>query len=115
MTDTNAPVTAPGDWLCECGKHNDPLRSSCYGCRYPREAVEIAPEPAPWRNMKLAPVDGPVVWIIGQLADGSEVRMHFAQDLSGSDQPAFSGWFKQVGDGAGSYFASVYPVRWRPE
>jgi hypothetical protein len=65
--------------------------------------------------MKLAPTSGPVVWVLGQLADGSEVRMHFACDLSGEEQPPFKGWFQRIGEGPSSYMTGVIPLRWRPE
>jgi hypothetical protein len=51
-------------------------------------------------------------WFIGLRSDGSEVRVHWAQDLSGSEQPAFSGFFRQAGDS----FVEVNDLtHWKPE
>lgn len=70
-----------------------------------------------WQPMEEASMKGPVVWVIGQLADDSEVRMHYAQDLSGEYCPPFSGWFKGVYNDFGKvlFFDEVKPLRWRPE
>lgn len=44
---------------------------------------------------------------------------HFAQDLSGEEQPPFRGWYRPVllDDGRVSYFSEVHgkPAWWRPE
>jgi hypothetical protein len=46
-----------------------------------------------WRGMESAPRNAQ--WI--EVDTGTEiVRAHFAQDLSGEEQPAFSGWFRAV-------------------
>lgn len=64
-----------------------------------------------WHGMADAPQNAR--WVEGW--DGTKVvLMHFAQDLSGSDQPAYSGWFTGGPKGEG-YFWTVYPPprRWR--
>lgn len=67
-----------------------------------------------WLDLDDAPQDSR--WIVGQLADGSQVRMHYASDLSGSEQPPFAGFFKAVVDRDGRIvrFDEVNPRRWRP-
>ncbi len=49
-------------------------------------------------------------WFMGRLKDGTEVPVHFAQDLSGEEQPPFKGFFKDNG----SYMAGVDLKEWRP-
>jgi len=45
-------------------------------------------------------------------ADGHILEpAHFAQDLSGDEQPAFSGWFVPNGPHA---YVQVHPVEWQP-
>lgn len=62
-----------------------------------------------WRPMFCAPTNA--AWVELQLEDSQIVRAHFACDLSGSEQPAFMGWYVD----AGSYFRPVHPrpYRWR--
>lgn len=64
-----------------------------------------------WQGMDTAPMEGRVVWVWGQLPDGTEVRMHYAHDESGEEQPPFRGWFVSVGPHS---YNQVQPVRWRP-
>lgn len=46
------------------------------------------------------------------MSDGSELPdVHFAEDLSGEEQPAFSGWFVPCGPG---FVAVKKPLAWRP-
>lgn len=55
--------------------------------------------PTIWKPMSSAPRDAS--WIIARVENSQRiVRVHFAEDLSGSEQPAFSGWFIDCG----SYF-----------
>lgn len=63
-----------------------------------------------WREMSSAPRD--CTWVEIERRDGVVVKAHFAEDLSGEEQPSFSGWFVDCG----SYFGAVYPKpkRWRP-
>jgi hypothetical protein len=54
-------------------------------------------------------------WVTGQLYDGSVVRMHYAQDMSGEVQPPFEGWFERVDvSGGPGYFRQVRPASWKP-
>lgn len=69
------------------------------------------PEPI-WLPIATGPQTA--TWVMGKLADGKEVRMHWACDLSGEDQPAFKGWFEEVGTGAHRWFRGVDPAYWRP-
>ena len=62
-----------------------------------------------WRSMESAPRDSR--WIEIEDKKHQILRAHFAQDLSGSDQPPFSGWFIEGGD---RWFVQVHPIRWRP-
>ncbi len=64
-----------------------------------------------WRNMATAPRDAR--WIEGKTERGV-VKMHFAQDLSGSDQPAFSGWFREGGCGFIEVWPAPYAWRYYP-
>lgn len=59
-----------------------------------------------WQPMSTAPQNA--TWVIGQMADGEVRRVHWASDLSGSEQPAFQGWFLQ----SGNSFVECNPVRW---
>src|SRR5689334_12958567 len=61
-----------------------------------------------WRKMDSAPKD--CSWVQGMLKDGSVVRMHYAEDLSGEEQPPFRGWFIEKKWG----YLGVFPVAWRP-
>jgi hypothetical protein len=70
---------------------------------------------ADWRTIATAPRTSSVdieAW------NGREVKVvHFAQDLSGEEQPAYSGWFYPVTDSAGRvlYFDQFKnPTYWRP-
>ena len=67
-----------------------------------------------WRPMFCAPVSrcqDVEVW------DGTRIVVsHFAQDLSGEDQPPFSGWFIPIMDDHDRvlYYTGIKPLRWRP-
>ena len=67
--------------------------------------------PGLWIPMRLAPVCRP--YLDGLLADGQVVDIHFAQDLSGEEQPPFSGWFRPLESGHG--YIQVHPKAWRPK
>lgn len=108
-----ATITPGPDWRCACGRQNDYLRTRCYGCGDERELTEIKPEPAPWRPMQDAPKDGPIVWIRAQLEDGTEVDVHWAQDLSGEEQPPFRGWYAAHATPSAGFY-EVKPLRWKP-
>ena len=67
--------------------------------------------PDDWRPISTAPKDS--TWFIGRKANGSEVRVHFAQDLSGGEQPPFSGFFRELSDKS---FVEVTDLsHWKPE
>jgi hypothetical protein len=63
-----------------------------------------------WRLMSSAPQNA--TWLEAKLEDGRTAKIHWAEDLSGSDQPPFRGWFYD----ADGYFYEIFPkpVRWRP-
>lgn len=64
-----------------------------------------------WSPISTAPKNAS--WFIGRTADGKEYRVHFASDLSGSEQPPFEGFFQ---DWYGYGFSQVLGlVEWRPE
>jgi hypothetical protein len=73
------------------------------------EILRLIP-PEPWLPMKDAPRNATDVRV--KLADGTiHERAHWAEDLSGSDQPPFTGWFIRVGD----YFSGITEaVGWQP-
>lgn len=60
--------------------------------------VKLVPRPGEvqaagvWQPMATAPKD--CTWIIVLTEEGDEERVHWAEDLSGEDQPPFRGWFK---------------------
>jgi len=55
----------------------------------------------------------PIEHVRGKLASGEIVEdMHFAKDLTGEDQPPFSGWFVPFKNGKG--YQEVTPVAWMP-
>lgn len=64
----------------------------------------------PWLSMNIAPdMSWPrLIFIMAKLKDGSVCRCHYAQDLSGEYQPAFSGWFNDAHN-------EIKPVAWRPK
>lgn len=61
-----------------------------------------------WRPISTA--ERNATWIIVLLDNGDVRKAHFAEDLSGEFQPAFSGWFVE----AGKSFEQVYPTHWMP-
>lgn len=79
--------------------------------RAPHWSHTIEWRPGRWDPMANAP--RPCTEIRGRTATGQLLEpMHFAQDLSGEDQPAFCGWF--VPSSSGSGFVEVSPVEWQP-
>lgn len=61
-----------------------------------------------WQPIATGPHNA--TWVLGKMADGTEQRVHWASDLSGSDQPAFQGWFCEHGP----MFVECHPTHWRP-
>jgi hypothetical protein len=53
-------------------------------------------------------------WLILLLNNGTTVRAHYAEDLSGEDQPPFRGWFEEMGS-HGFSEVSGDPIGWKPE
>ncbi|MBD3407360.1 MAG: hypothetical protein GF411_14680 [Candidatus Lokiarchaeota archaeon] len=67
--------------------------------------------PGWWIPIRLAPV-GP--HLEGITKEGDVIDdMHFAQDLSGEEQPPFSGWFRPMRSGRGFFEIFPSPVAWR--
>ena len=75
--------------------------------------------PAAWQPIVTAPHT--LDWVQGWCPDRPSdpvVRMHWASDLSGEDQPAFQGWFytkpaiASLGFAVGFY--ECHPTHWRP-
>jgi hypothetical protein len=99
------------------GKRKSALRAGALDITS-REAVELiqrkraTPDAEGWFHMQGAPLD--CTWVMGKLADGRVVRMHWA-DGGGEDQPRFRGWFVQAGSESHPYFSQVEPTRWKPE
>lgn len=74
-----------------------------------RAALDAQPPQAPqWQPIETCPKDAS--WFLGRLEDGEVARVHWASDLSGSEQPAFQGCFRL----SGSYFSEVNPTHWMP-
>lgn len=71
--------------------------------------IERNPSKPEWHGMETAPRDSS--WVIVLLPGGKEERAHFAQDLSGSEQPPFSGWFRESGR---SFIGVPEPIGWKP-
>lgn len=63
-----------------------------------------------WLPMSSAPRNA--TEIEGLMPHGTILRVHFAEDLSGEDQPAFSGWF--VPGGRNGFREVETPTAWRP-
>lgn len=63
-----------------------------------------------WRDMSSAPRD--TTWIEIQQRNGMIWAAHWAQDLSGEEQPCFRGWF--VFGGPTGYRELSHAVAWRP-
>jgi hypothetical protein len=61
-----------------------------------------------WQPIETAPKDATTVRVLTR--DGREVDAHWACDLSGSEQPAFVGWFEDLG----SYYGGITPTHWQP-
>ena len=73
--------------------------------------ASVQPETGhPWRSMASAPRDAS--WIIAKFKDEDVRRVHFAEDLSGSEQPAFKGWFYKAGN---SFYGCQEPIGWLPD
>lgn len=72
------------------------------------EQLELALDD--WRLLCSAPRDA--TWMIVKLRDGKEVKAHWAQDLSGEEQPPFRGFFVRHG----TYFREAFPdpICWKP-
>lgn len=49
-------------------------------------------------------------FFIGLTEDNEVHKLHFAQDLSGEEQPAFSGFFRKIGDS----YSEVKIKAWMP-
>lgn len=68
-----------------------------------------------WQPMSTAPKNATNVEVL--TAEGKQLVAHWAEDLSGEDQPAFSGWFIKV-EGSKhclAYFSGIRePKAWRP-
>lgn len=73
-------------------------------------------EPPPvdgWRCMHSAPRNA--TWIIVR-NDAGEHRAHWAEDMSGEEQPAFRGWFREALHGCGFVeLPGGEPTEWRPD
>lgn len=65
-----------------------------------------------WRDMKTAPMKSE--WVMLKTNKGDVFRAHYACNLSGEEQPAFSGWFYKK-EGLSS-FCEVpdRPIGWQP-
>lgn len=49
-------------------------------------------------------------WLDVMMPDGAIIRAHWAQDMSGEEQPPFRGWFRKVG----SFMAEIgEPILWK--
>ena len=62
-----------------------------------------------WQPMSTAPQNGE--WIQVKIWNEKIYLAHFAEDLSGEDQPPFSGWFTNCGR---DYSSVGEPLGWQP-
>lgn len=68
-----------------------------------------------WQPMSSAPKNAKEIEV--KMRDGQVLTAHWAQDLSGEDQPPFIGWFTAAKDSRGktSRFREIEtPIAWRP-
>jgi len=75
-----------------------------------REELAVVPTPK-WQPIATAPRNAS--WMLVRLPNGDVRRAHWAEDLSGSEQPAFRGWF--VATSSVSYGDIPDPTHWMPE
>jgi hypothetical protein len=68
----------------------------------------VSPSLTDWQDLKTHPKN--TKWVEGLQKNNEIVKCHYACDLSGEEQPAFEGFFKDCG----SYFAEVDIIKWRP-
>lgn len=68
-----------------------------------------------WKPISTAPKNATVIEV--RMQDGTvHTEAHWAQDLSGEDQPPFRGWFVPVKDASGktvSFREIIAPMHWR--
>lgn len=85
---------------------------------HPHWSVATEWRPGRWDPMTNAPTGPRCLDIRGRSAEGILLEpMHFAEDLSGEDQPGFSGWFLPypMTDGRShSGYYQVRPIEWQP-
>lgn len=76
------------------------------------ELCQFKPEPnrRPWRDLASAPKNATDVELCLSFKSGEKCIGHWAEDLSGDEQPPFRGWFTKCGSG----FTGVKPIAWRP-
>lgn len=85
------------------------LCSVCGSIRASDYHVEL---PDGWEPIATAPRNA--TWIQVLMTDGTEQRAHWAQDLSGEEQPAFRGWFVKAGS-VDPYMRQIgEPIGWKP-
>lgn len=72
----------------------------------------VTPPLAQWQPIETAPKDA--TWIRLLLRSGKVVRSHFGEDLSGEEQPKFSGWFTEGGYKGGFIEVDSPPTHWAP-
>lgn len=93
-------------------EHYDEPPYSCARCSCKAYEPVAPPSGAPhqsgWRPIESAPKDAS--WFLGRLKDGDVRRVHYASDLSGSEQPAFQGFFYSTGNS----MVECYPRHWMP-
>lgn len=85
-------------------------------CLRKKFSARLAAKPAKegWQDIKTAPKNATEVILkvpCKGFPDFYQIIGHFAQDLSGSEQPSFSGWFRNSGYG----FSQIEPepTHWR--
>lgn len=62
-----------------------------------------------WQKMDSAPKG---VTVEVRTKNGRTLEAHFAQDLSGEEQPPFKGWFRYVSETSCAQIDD--PIAWRP-
>jgi hypothetical protein len=62
-----------------------------------------------WLPMESAPKNA--TWVMVKMKDGEELEAHWAQDLSGENQPPFKGWFMK---NSHTMIQIETPIKWKP-
>ncbi|MEQ1644894.1 MAG: hypothetical protein ABL959_15705 [Pyrinomonadaceae bacterium] len=85
--------------------------SLCRKCGCDFKDAEHYRCPVGWQPIETAPKNAS--WIRVILPGGQKLEAHWAQDLSGEEQPPFKGWFRKY-EGSSGFSQIAEPIGWRP-